>query len=141
MDAAEVVDAAEDDVPRDEEGTVLVGLATVEVVVLTELVMLVVLLVLVLVVVALELDVVDGTVLVGSATDLVVYGTTVVLTGSVEVTVLVVLMKQDLPMESTQLVVLTVVVVSTWSSALNFTGLLEASVRIKTHKRYWWCTG
>lgn len=99
---------------RDEEGIVLVGLAPVEVVVLTELVILVVVLVLVLVVVALELlDVVDLTELVGSATDLVVYGTTVVLTGRVEVAVLVVLMRQDLPMESTQLVVLTTVVVST----------------------------
>lgn len=103
----------------------LVGtLVMVEVVVFTELVVLVFVLVLVLV---------------GSATDFVVYGTTVVLTGIVDVTVLVVLMKHDLPMESAQLVVLMVVVVSIWSLVLILAclvGLLQGQRRSKTHKRY-----
>lgn len=107
-------------------------LATVAVVVLTELVVLVFVLVLVL------LDVVDFTVLVGSATDFVVYGTTVVFTGTVEVTVLVVLMKQVPPREKAQLVDLMVVVVSKWSLVLVLTDLvdlLQDQYRSKTHKR------
>lgn len=115
------------------------ALVIVAVVVFTELVELVFVLVLVLVLLAFVLlDVVDFTVLVGSATDFVVYGTTVVFTGTVEVTVLVVLMKHDLPIDSAQLVLLIVVVVSRSSldsELADHTVVSRGQYPRKTHKR------
>lgn len=110
------------------------ALVMVAVVVFTELVVLVFVLVLVLVL----LEAVDFTVLVGSATDFVVYGTTVVFTGTVEVTVLVVLMKHDLPIDSAQLVLLIVVVVSRSSldsELADHTVVSRGQYPRKTHKR------